>query len=144
MQDTLSSVLRGQCQIWTRADLPIAAFLFFARRLCSEFLAGRIDEWGNGNVHVCEYDCEDGGMSWADWGDEEGEEFGVVWDGMEACQSGTTIGMMLNLYDGTLAVYKNNRRLGVMKDGLSGSYCWYVTVAEESAFTIKRGEPPRV
>ena len=50
--------------------------------------------------------------------------------------------MLLNLDEGTLTVYKNNRRLGVMKDGLSESYCWYVSASVGDAITIKRGEPP--
>ena len=61
---------------------------------------------------------------------------------MEACHSGDTIGMLLNLDEGTLTVYKNNRRLGVLKDGLSGSYCWFVSVSTGDAISIKRGEPP--
>ncbi|EJK49548.1 hypothetical protein THAOC_31564, partial [Thalassiosira oceanica] len=62
-------------------------------------------------------------MSWTNWDDEL--TGGVEWDGMESCQSGDTVGMLLNLDEGTLTVYKNNRRLGVMKDGLSGPYCWF-------------------
>ena len=58
---------------------------------------------------------------------------------MEACSSGDTIGMLLNLNEGTLTIFKNNRRLGVAKDGLSGSYCWYATMEEDSAVTIRSG-----
>ena len=45
---------------------------------------------------------------------------------MEDFSDGDTIGMLLNLDKGTLTVYRNGHRLGVMKDGLSGPYCWYV------------------
>ena len=41
---------------------------------------------------------------------------------------GGTIGLLLDLDEGTLTVYKNGRRLGVMKDGLSGEYCWYTSI----------------
>ena len=66
---------------------------------------------------------------------------------MEGCDDGDTVGMLLDLTMGTLAVYKNNRRLGVMKDGLSGSYCWYATSTSggsggEDIITIKRCDPP--
>ena len=56
--------------------------------------------------------------------------------------------MLLNFYEGTLTLYNNSyrdRRLGVMKDGLSGLYCWYVRVWDgDDAATIKRDKPPRV
>ena len=84
-------------------------------------------------------------MSWTRWEEEEEEDEEqtlIDWEGIEACQSGDTIGMLLNLDEGTLTAYRNNRRLGVVKDGLSGSYCWYVSVLEGDAVTIKRGEPP--
>ena len=107
-----------------------------------DFLAKRSDAWGNGNVHACEYDCEDGLMHCTDW---EGEGVGWEgWDGMEECVSNDTIGMLLDMDEGTLAVYKNNHRLGVMKDGLSGSYCWYVAgIWAGDIVSMKRGEPPR-
>ena len=59
------------------------------------------------------------------------------------CDDGDTIGMLLNLDEGTLTVYKNNRRLGVLKDGLSGSYCWCATVWEGDTVAVKSVEPPR-
>ena len=105
-----------------------------------DFLAQRSDEWGVGDVHACEYFCGSGTMSWTDW--EDGVPHEDNWEGMETCSSGDTIGMLLNLDEGTLTVYKNNRRLGVMKDGLSESYCWYVSASAGDAITIKRGEPP--
>lgn len=103
------------------------------------FMASRTDEWGTSNVHACEYNSSDGSMNRDDWeGDIEHDE-GLDWEGMESCEGGDTIGMLLNLDSGTLSVYKNDRRLGVMKDGLSGSYCWYVTAFESSAVSIRRG-----
>ena len=61
---------------------------------------------------------------------------------MEGCDDGDTVGMLLDLTMGTLAVYKNNRRLGVMKDGLTGSYCWCTTFGQGDAVTIRNGEAP--
>ena len=104
-----------------------------------DFLAQRSDSWSDGDVHACDYFSRTGRMSWTNWDDET---HSLNWDGMEVCESGDTIGMLLNLDDGTLTVYKNNRRLGVMKDGLSGSYCWYATVAGYDSVAIRRGSSP--
>ena len=38
------------------------------------------------------------------------------------------VGLLLDLDEGTLSVYKNGRRLGTMKDGLSGEYCWLMSI----------------
>ncbi|EJK71160.1 hypothetical protein THAOC_07426, partial [Thalassiosira oceanica] len=86
-----------------------------------DFLAQRSEDWDDNDVHACDFSCCDGTMSWFNW-DDELNGF-VDWDGMESCQSGDTVGMLLNLDEGSLTIYKNNRRLGVMKDGLSGPYC---------------------
>lgn len=66
------------------------------------------------------------------------------WEGMESCVNGDTIGMLLNLDEGALTVHKNGRRLGVMKDGLSGPYCWYASTLSECEITMKRGQLPRL
>ena len=108
-----------------------------------DFLAQRSDDWGNGNVHACEYYSKTGAMSWTDWDDDEDEEnCNVDWEGMEGCESGDTVGMLLNLDEGTLTVYKDNRCLGVLKDGLSGSYCWYADVSFGDAVAIQRNASP--
>jgi len=57
----------------------------------------------------------------------------IQWEGQEP--SPTTnfkIGLLLDLTKGTLDVYKNDRRLGSMKSGLVGEYCWVVSVASLS------------
>ena len=47
------------------------------------------------------------------------------WDGSEGFENNDKVGLLLDLDDaGTLTVYKNGRRLGILKDGLSGEYCW--------------------
>ena len=90
------------------------------------FLAQRSDGWGACNIHACQYSCGHGVVEWTDWNDYYPIE---NYEGMDDCNSGDTVGMLLNLEEGTLTVYRNNRRLGVLKDGLAGSYCWYVTIA---------------
>ena len=66
-------------------------------------------------------------MNRTDW-DNVDENIGI-WEGMKSCRTGDTLGMLLNLDGGTLTVYKNNHRLGVMQDGVSGSNCCHVYVA---------------
>ena len=67
-------------------------FHFFDRALCEDLLFARSDEWGSGNVHACQYCCEDGDMIWTNW---EREDLG--WDeweeGMEDCKTGDTVGV---------------------------------------------------
>ena len=67
------------------------------------------------------------------------------WDGMKRIPSPSKIeiGMLLDLDEGTLSVYSNGRKLGVMKRGLAGHYCWVVaTNAAFTQVTIKRGTVP--
>ena len=113
-------------------------FYFLADHWRDHFLAARTDEWGRGNVHLCYYITFNGKMCLTNWDNEQ--EIGVDWEGMKGCKTVDTLGMLLNLEDGTLTVYKNNRRLGVMKDGLSGSYCWFAHM--NGAVTIERCDPP--
>ena len=94
-------------------------FHFFDQSLRGDFLAERTDEWGIGDVHACEYSCDDGLCECTNWANEQ--EMGH-WEGADYCKSGDKIGMTLNLDAGTLTVYKNDRRLDVMVEGLTGSY----------------------
>ena len=112
-------------------------FDFLTRRFYGDCLAARGEDWGAGNVHACGYDCEDGDAYWTDWGESVEYE---VWEGMVGYGSGDTVGMLLNLDEGTLTVYKNNYRLGIVKDGLSGAYCWYATVFDSYAVSMNRGD----
>ena len=118
------------------ASYAIERFAFFEGSLFDDLLATRTDEWGTGNVHTCFYITYNGRICWTNW--DNVQQIGVDWEGMEGCNAGDTVGMLLNLNDGTLTVYKNNRRLGVMKDGLSGSYCWFATCYDETTVTIGR------
>jgi len=55
------------------------------------------------------------------------------WEGKEETQETSfKIGMVLDLDEGTLDVYKNDRRLGTMMSGLIGEYCWVVTFESTS------------
>ena len=54
------------------------------------------------------------------------ESAGHHWEGdwQGAREEGDRIGMLLDLDQGTMTVYKNDERLGVMATGLSGEYSW--------------------
>ena len=54
------------------------------------------------------------------------------------------VGLMLDLNSGTLSVFKDGRMLGVMKEGLTGAYCWYVCgIGITCTVKIERGCRPR-
>ena len=54
------------------------------------------------------------------------------WEGRQgAWEEGDRIGLLLDLDAGSLAVYKNDERLGVMATDLSGEYSWAVTLIDE-------------
>ena len=47
------------------------------------------------------------------------------WEGMQRADKGDRIGMALDLDAGSMTVYKNDERLGVMQEsGLTGEYVW--------------------
>jgi hypothetical protein len=48
------------------------------------------------------------------------------WEGVQSATEGDRIGLLLDLDQGTMTVYKNDERLGVMATGLSGEYSWAV------------------
>jgi hypothetical protein len=54
------------------------------------------------------------------------------WEGMQpSAEPGDRIGLLLDLEQGSMAVYKNDERLGVMvRSGLSGEYSWAVSLCE--------------
>jgi hypothetical protein len=46
----------------------------------------------------------------------------------DAMEEGDRIGMLLDLDQGSMTVYKNDERLGVMATGLSGEHSWAVVL----------------
>ncbi|EJK52446.1 hypothetical protein THAOC_28274, partial [Thalassiosira oceanica] len=94
-------------------------------------LAEKTDEWGD-DLHCCSYFSREGKCFFANWNDEDKDEYdewaGDEWEGMEPVRAidDFAVGLLLDLDAGTLSVFKGGRKLGVMKDGLTGAYCWYV------------------
>jgi hypothetical protein len=65
------------------------------------------------------------------------------WEGRQgAREDGDRIGMLLDLDQGSMTVYKNDERLGVMATGLSGSYSWAVSLYKYSSARIESVPPP--
>lgn len=95
----------------------------------------------NNDIQCCLYRAIDGRCILSDWGDSDTPDV-EIWDGSESTSSDGEIGMLLDSDEGTLTVYKNGRKLGVMKRGLAGAYCWVVSLYEEVQVTIKRGTIP--
>jgi hypothetical protein len=69
---------------------------------------------------------------------------GHGWEGMQpADEEGDRIGMLLDLDQGSMTVYKNDERLGVMATGLSGEYCWAIGLfLEDQSARIDAAEAP--
>ena len=54
------------------------------------------------------------------------------WEGMQGTEDeGDRIGMLLDLDQGSMTVWKNDVRLGVVAEGLSGPFCWAVSMFDE-------------
>ena len=115
-------------------------------------------EWGDSNIHACVYKATDGHCQSTDWEtrDDSRIEPGTgrlqffktdTWEGMQGIpfEGKSKIGLLLDCDRGTLTVYKNDIKLGVMKSGLSGAYCWMVSAGESSKAKIKieRGPLPQ-
>ena len=106
---------------------------------CEHFTQREGSEQYNNTVNCCMYYAFNGCCYSHDWG--EGDSDRNEWDGMESLSGSFKLGMLLDLDEGTLSVYNNGRKLGVMKRGLAGQYCWVVSLSETQV-TIKRGKVP--
>ena len=68
---------------------------------------------------------------------------GHDWEGMQNVQAeGDHVGLLLDLDQGSMTVYKNDERLGVMATGLSGEYCWAVALLAANSARIEQAETP--
>ena len=99
----------------------------------------RTSKWGGSIVQCCTYYCGNGHCNWTDWNNDE-ITFG--WQGSEGLEESGTIGLLLDLNEGTLSVFKNDRLLGEMKNGLDGEYCWFVTTASPCTISMSKGRAP--
>lgn len=95
------------------------------------FLKDKTDDWDGSNVHYCHYYPFQGECQWGDWNGTRKEEDRWVGGvrGHACFRNGVQkVGLLLDLDEGTLSVYINGEDKGVMKDNLSGPYCWMTTL----------------
>ena len=101
-----------------------------SRERREELLSSRTAGWGASDVHCCTYHTSSGFCYSATWSSTVADGSSHHnWQGREALEGQVKVaGLLLDLDEGTLVVYKNRRRLGVMQRGLSGEYCWMIQV----------------
>jgi len=108
---------------------------------------GHGEQNNENSIQCCMYDTIDGRYTPSSWKSShnwEGTwEESHNWEGSESMSSTDEIGMQLDLDEGTLSVYKNGRKLGIMKRGLAGQYCWVASLHSGVQVSIKRGTIPQ-
>ena len=119
-----------------------------------EFRSERTERWGDHEsiqVNYCSLAVgsrdfhNNGRCFWSDW--LNSREINYIpsndWEGNEGFENNDEIGMLLALDAGKLSVYKNGRSLGILKDGLTGEYCWTATLwSHGESVIIKKGIIP--
>ena len=118
---------------WKGIVYPINVSSSFQPAVAEKLRSQGTAKWGGSNIHCCDYYCYNGYCFWTDWNNEKGRS---EWQGREGLRESGTIGLLLDLNEGTLSVFKNGRHLGVMKDGLGGEYCWFVTVTSPRTISM--------
>ena len=65
------------------------------------------------------------------------------WGGMQTAARGDRVGMLLDLDKGSMTVWKNGERLGVMQaEGLTGPLCWAASLWGKNAVRIESAAAP--
>ena len=66
----------------------------------------------------------------------------INWEGAQGATEGDSIGMLLDLNQGSMTVWKNDVKLGVMQaEGLSGPLCWAVSMYTEGTSGLIESRP---
>ena len=124
---------------WRGSVYPVKVSARHKPAVSEKLRSQRTVRWEDSNGHCCAYHCYHGYCYWTDWGNEEGIP---NLKGLEGLRGSGTIGLLLDLNEGTLSVFKNGRRLGVMKDGLNGEYVWFVSVFGACTISMSKGRAP--
>ena len=106
-----------------------------------EYLRGRRTErWGDSTVHCCAVSTTRY-FRWYDWTGN-----GECGSQISSFQHGVTTGLLLDLDEGMLSIYQNGQRLAILKDGLSGEYCWFASAfrSDISSMSIQRDPAPEI
>ena len=96
---------------------------------------GRTDRW-KGDVHLFQFNMKFKFCFWSDWEGDVGTDRKGCQSYNEDCMS---LGMLLDLGNGTLSLYQRGRRLGTLKEGLAGEYCWLAGFYSSGDLSIQRG-----
>ena len=141
----------GDYPLWFGVVRPIPSKSKFCQSLftpfCSRFIRDlgkrRTEEWGD--VQCCVYSATSGKCLWTGWNEDDhtraygdrdfasddestgGGLHSAEWQGMQSFGGGT-ISLLLDFDAGSLTVFKDTIRLGVMKKNLVGPYSWMVSV----------------
>ena len=126
---------------WRGPVDPVTVVSWDSPAISAKWRSQRTAKWGDSNVHCCTYCCSTGQCYWTDWHYDKNASDWQGRDGLGG--SGGTIGLLLDLDEGTLSLFKNGRLLGMMKDGLSGEYCWSVSVYSTCTISMSRGIAPK-
>ena len=122
---------------WGGSVNPVLVSPRYNSAISEKFRSQRTTKWGDSNIHCCAYCCDSGHCYYTGW-DSGWSVRGwrtPDWQGSEELVT-STIGLLLDLDGGTLSVFKDGRRLGVMKNGLDGEYCWFVTTYSNLDCTV--------
>ncbi|EJK57069.1 hypothetical protein THAOC_22927 [Thalassiosira oceanica] len=120
---------------WEGKVIPAIVSSDYKSAVAEKLRSQRSAKWGESTVHCCTYDCNTGLCRWTDWDNEDDYS---DWQGREILEVSATIGLLLDLDEGTLSVFEDGRRLGVMKEGLGGEYCWFVTAGSPCTISFSR------
>lgn len=117
----------------------LSRFTPFCGDVVNELRRLKCPEWGDSNIHSCVYKVKTGQCQSTDWKRNENDWGGECfktesWEGIQSLERSGKIGLLLDYDKGTLTVYKNEIKLGVMKEGLSGAYSWMVSVGSRPGF----------
>ena len=126
---------------WRGQVYPMNVSSSWKPAVAEKLRSQRTARWGDSNIHCCTYRCGNGQCHWTDWSNKERIS---DWQGHEGL-GGTsgTVGLLLDLDEGTLSVLMNGRRLGVMKDGLGGEYVWFVSVYSPCIISMAKCGAPK-
>ncbi|EJK51071.1 hypothetical protein THAOC_29794 [Thalassiosira oceanica] len=125
---------------WRGSVSPVNVSSSHKPAVSEKLRSQRTAKWGDSDIHCCSYYCDEGHCRETDWDTEVTND---DWHGREGLDRNGTIGLLLDLDEGTLSVFKNDRRLGVMKEGgLSGEYCWFVSAYSSCEISMLNSRAP--
>ena len=99
----------------------------------SKFLEEKTPAWGESDVNCCLYYDYSGYCEYSNWASSHKGKKEKKWEGMKGFDIyDGELGLLLDLDEGTLSVYKNGVRLGTMMSGLSGEYTWVAQIIAQA------------